>query len=299
VLVWTNWAWVSAGLWVPASLLSFLCVRDLGIALGQGIWAGCVALVSFLWGQLYFHSHMSQPLYGSVGIVVLVLGIAALGIISGGGCGGQVRTDEEERQLRDSMSGASTDSGSSSPLKQALNPVVADSELGGSNEHLDSPERKPKRNTARGLLLALGVGLGAGSTMAPLRLAADDGPPFNCQGFTPLIFAVCFGVCAVGVAAAIAAGTFAWLSALSAVRRPPAPPFARASAPSLCLGFHLTCPVCFPPTGAQSILAHGSAWDMVPLRRSSALASSPRCSQASSGQSATSAAPSQCRSHSA
>ena len=78
----------SAWLWVPGSLLSFLVVKDLGIALGQGIWAGCVALVSFLWGQLYFHAGMNDPALGLLGIVCLVGGISSLGLISGGGCGG-------------------------------------------------------------------------------------------------------------------------------------------------------------------------------------------------------------------
>ena len=37
---WTSWALVAAALWVPASLLCIPCVRLVGIALGQGVWAG-------------------------------------------------------------------------------------------------------------------------------------------------------------------------------------------------------------------------------------------------------------------
>ena len=84
----TWWAVLSAAAWVPANMAAVLCVRFVGIAVGQAVWSGLVALVSFLWGQAYFHAHMRDPELGGLGIALLVLGIAALGLISGGGLGG-------------------------------------------------------------------------------------------------------------------------------------------------------------------------------------------------------------------
>jgi hypothetical protein len=204
---------------VPASLLSVLCVRDLGIALGQGVWAGCVALISFLWGQLFFHAGMHDPLLGSVGIGFLVGGIAALGIISGGGCGSSGRPDDIEAEraaLSPFAAAESTSHDAASPLKESLVSFVADrgdtsamatvsdaDTLYPGSAVLSEPSRH-RPNKCRGLLLALGVGIGAGSTMVPLRLAPHC--PYHAQGIAPLMFAVCFGVSTVPVSVIIFAG---------------------------------------------------------------------------------------------
>ena len=255
---------LSAGLWVPASLISFLCVRDLGIALGQGVWAGCVALISFLWGQLYFKAGMNDPALGCVGIAVLVAGISSLGILSGGGGGGE----EEEEGGRSSVPAregagaatAGTSSSAATSLKVPLVSVVADATvltdsttttttgdeggraeagvgapgpLAGAAGATEAAAAAHRPRKLRGLLLAFCVGLGAGSTMVPLRLAPRC--PYRADGLTPLIFAVCFGASALIVAVAIF-GAYCAVRALALRLGPPPMQLRTCALPSMLSG---------------------------------------------------------------
>ena len=177
---WTWYAVVSAGFWVPASILSVYCVRDVGIALGQGVWSGIVALTSFLWGQLVFNRTMRDPALGGFGIALLVCGIAALGFISGG---------DPQHDAAD-LDAPLVDTAAS--VQEAVVPIPG-----------AAPTAERPRRRVRGLVLALCVGLLAGSTMVPLELSPTV--PFHDpdHGLNSLTFAVCFGVSSAGVALAI------------------------------------------------------------------------------------------------
>lgn len=145
---WTWWALLSACMWVPGNLISVVAVRELGIAAGQGVWSGTVAFVSFLWGQLYFRTGMKDPALGGLGIALLVLGIAGLGVISGGGLGG---------------GGASSEDTIQAPLMDDALPAPVASAVA----------KAPPKRKLRGLVAALTVGVCAGSTMVPMRKAPE------------------------------------------------------------------------------------------------------------------------------
>eukprot|EP00747_Dinoflagellata_sp_TGD_P218852 gnl/TRDRNA2_/TRDRNA2_91050_c0_seq1.p1 gnl/TRDRNA2_/TRDRNA2_91050_c0~~gnl/TRDRNA2_/TRDRNA2_91050_c0_seq1.p1 ORF type:complete len:408 (-),score=53.14 gnl/TRDRNA2_/TRDRNA2_91050_c0_seq1:77-1300(-) len=238
-LAWTWWSLLSASMWVPASLLCVLCVRDIGIALGQSVWSGTVAVVSFLWGQLYFRDGMNSPVAGSGGLVLLVGGIGALGAISGSAAPRAVGKDEgkapcsthrsisevrplklgansdasaEERELvetaaESSRRDCSTRSAAPETLPSDCELVHARADAGDAPEKITATDSVHRVHRRRGLCLALTIGLGAGSTMVPLRLAPRV--PFR-DGVHALSFAVCFGVSVMAVTALIFAFYVLW-----------------------------------------------------------------------------------------
>jgi len=221
---WTWWAAASACAWVPANMCAFLCVGDIGIALGQSIWSGLVALVSFLWGQLYFEAGMNEPALGGAGIALLAVGVGALGLISGGAL------NEEEVEEGERRRGGKGQQGEELLLGEL-------------------PQQGLLRwRRARGLLLAVTVGLLAGSTMVPLRLAPDV--PFH-DGVRAVAFDVGFSAGVLAVTLLIA-GAFV---ADCVWRRRVAPP-------------PLELRACFGPAFLSGVLWNvgnvGSIWAVLP-----------------------------------
>lgn len=209
---WTSWALVAAVLWVPASLLCIPCVRLVGIALGQGVWAGAVALVSFVWG-LSFGAGMSEPALGSLGLLMLIAGIAGISVVAGGGQskGGERDASALTEQALAAVQGALDDrlglsEGEGSRKGEGWNQGEGEGDCEGACGEKGAPvivaeeqnawqlqqasQREELRRRRFGIGLALVIGLFAGSTMVPIRFAPKD--PFR-DGLRAISFACCFG----------------------------------------------------------------------------------------------------------
>lgn len=71
---------VLAGCFVVLSMtFSFFATRKIGVALAQGIFGGLAIIVSYIWGLLLFHEEASNPVLSVFGIILIVIGIAAIG----------------------------------------------------------------------------------------------------------------------------------------------------------------------------------------------------------------------------
>jgi len=143
-------------------------VEWIGIAKGQAIWAGCVALQSFLCGFFYFGENPSNLPLTLVGGLILLSGIGLLSFVEVSPPG---------------------DEGESAPLKQR----AADAEGGGNGGYnqLDHPKTEKKVQPMKGLFGCVMIGLLCGSCMVPFRLAPEK--PFQ-DGIDSAIYAVGFGI---------------------------------------------------------------------------------------------------------
>ena len=185
---WTWWAALAAFLWVQASVLTITVVRSVGIAVGQSVWSGTNALVSFLWGQLYFRAGMRSPLLGAVGQATLLSGIGCVGWAS-------VRVGKSNSPL---AQGAETllplaEPLLSTPFSEPLllaplsEPLLLRASL--SEQLLRAPPQLLGRSLALGLALVVGI-LG-GCSHAAFRAAPPL--PFR-DGIHALGFVRCQGV---------------------------------------------------------------------------------------------------------
>eukprot|EP00472_Partenskyella_glossopodia_P002711 CAMPEP_0197517930 /NCGR_PEP_ID=MMETSP1318-20131121/3015_1 /TAXON_ID=552666 /ORGANISM="Partenskyella glossopodia, Strain RCC365" /LENGTH=338 /DNA_ID=CAMNT_0043067877 /DNA_START=3 /DNA_END=1019 /DNA_ORIENTATION=- len=168
VLLIEEWAftwWSTAGalLFAPGCLFCVLTVEWIGIAKGQAIWAGCVALQSFLCGLIGFQEWPVNLPLTLVGGGILLAGIGTLSFV-------EVAEPEGE--------------GESQPLKSA----------GGDSEGGYKPaERVAKKEVqpVKGLFGCLMIGLLCGSCMVPFRLSPQV--PFQ-NGTHAVVYAVGFGL---------------------------------------------------------------------------------------------------------
>jgi len=76
----TYWGIVSGALWVTSSILSIFAVTYSGLAVSQGIWAGCTIIVSFFWGAVIFHQELLNLGLSLVGLGMLMIGIVGMSI---------------------------------------------------------------------------------------------------------------------------------------------------------------------------------------------------------------------------
>lgn len=88
-LVFSWWATAAAAVWVVSNVIAFPVVKYIGMAAGQGVWSGTIAVVSFLWGVLgssmwaepgdatACHMRGVGPALGGLGAIVAgILGLA-------------------------------------------------------------------------------------------------------------------------------------------------------------------------------------------------------------------------------
>lgn len=69
---------IGAVLWVPASLCSVNAIKYLGLGIAQGIWAGLIILVSFLWGAVVFRDPVKSLWLSILGLVLIGFGIVGI-----------------------------------------------------------------------------------------------------------------------------------------------------------------------------------------------------------------------------
>mmetsp|Transcript_7385 Transcript_7385/g.8972 ORF Transcript_7385/g.8972 Transcript_7385/m.8972 type:complete len:342 (+) Transcript_7385:28-1053(+) len=160
----TWWSTAGAALFAPGCLFCVLTVEWIGIAKGQAIWAGCVALQSFLCGFFYFQETPSDLLLTLLGGGILLCGIGMLSFV-------EVSPPDDDGETR--------------PLKNR----AADAE-GGEYSQMDHPKAKEVQ-PIKGLFGCVMIGLLCGSCMVPFRLAPVY--PFQ-DGINSAIYAVGFGL---------------------------------------------------------------------------------------------------------
>jgi glucose uptake protein GlcU len=76
------WGWLGAGLWVFTSILSFIAIGQIGIAVPQAVWSGSTIIVSFLWGAIVFNEDVKSFPLSILGIFLLCVGILGTSICS-------------------------------------------------------------------------------------------------------------------------------------------------------------------------------------------------------------------------
>mmetsp|Transcript_1154 Transcript_1154/g.1610 ORF Transcript_1154/g.1610 Transcript_1154/m.1610 type:complete len:338 (+) Transcript_1154:81-1094(+) len=154
----TWWSTAGAALFAPGCVFCVLTVEWIGIAKGQAIWAGCVALQSFLCGLIGFQETPMDLTLTLVGGVILLTGIGTLAFV-------EVSPPEE--------------GGEKVPLKEAEDGV--------------NPMEREEGNAVqpiKGLFGCLMIGLLCGSCMVPFRLS--PAVPFQ-DGANSAIYAIGFG----------------------------------------------------------------------------------------------------------
>eukprot|EP00470_Lotharella_oceanica_P006344 CAMPEP_0170178794 /NCGR_PEP_ID=MMETSP0040_2-20121228/14271_1 /TAXON_ID=641309 /ORGANISM="Lotharella oceanica, Strain CCMP622" /LENGTH=312 /DNA_ID=CAMNT_0010422313 /DNA_START=24 /DNA_END=962 /DNA_ORIENTATION=- len=165
---WTWWSTAGAALFAPGSLFCVLTVEWIGIAKGQAIWAGCVALQSFLCGLIGFQEYPQDFPMTIVGLVTLLAGIGSLAFVE------PAPVDAE-------------DQGQRKPLIDAAGDHAENGEAYAPAARADKKEPQ----LIKGLFGCVMIGLLAGSCMVPFRLSPQY--PFQ-DGINSMIYAVGFGV---------------------------------------------------------------------------------------------------------
>jgi len=159
----------SAFIWTLANMLCAMVVELLGVSVGQSLWSGMVALVSFLEG-LAFGETLENPVCAVIGIILLVGGIIGLAWMGSG------TTAEPSSLARESESSCSS--------------TLAEAAIGATSVERPPSTASTRRPLARGLVFVVWIGLLAGSLFVPLRYT-------GLEGGEQILFSVSFGVGAV------------------------------------------------------------------------------------------------------
>eukprot|EP00747_Dinoflagellata_sp_TGD_P169629 gnl/TRDRNA2_/TRDRNA2_199088_c0_seq1.p1 gnl/TRDRNA2_/TRDRNA2_199088_c0~~gnl/TRDRNA2_/TRDRNA2_199088_c0_seq1.p1 ORF type:complete len:354 (+),score=66.23 gnl/TRDRNA2_/TRDRNA2_199088_c0_seq1:118-1062(+) len=159
----TCWAFLSAFMGAIANMICVLVVDLLGVSVGQGLWSGSVALVAFIDG-LIEGQKLGNTFLAAVGMSLLIFGIVGLAVTSGG-------TSNDDKEAKVAVA------------QQDVSAVDAEAALLGKQQS----ERSPAR-TIQGVLLALCVGILAGSMFVPLKEFTD------LEGENQILYSVPFGV---------------------------------------------------------------------------------------------------------
>eukprot|EP00658_Telonema_sp_P-2_P035686 TRINITY_DN25912_c0_g1_i1.p1 TRINITY_DN25912_c0_g1~~TRINITY_DN25912_c0_g1_i1.p1 ORF type:complete len:316 (+),score=61.44 TRINITY_DN25912_c0_g1_i1:167-1114(+) len=148
---WTWWGFAGAGLWVMGNTCAIGAVKRLGIGTAQGIWAGGICVISFLWGFL------ARPLWADgtctitdvplaiIGLVVVVVGIVGLSVVS------SAFAKQDNSGDKDTLE---TLIGDELPASEEPNPIL--SSEAGSKTTVSGPGTIP-RSTSSGSLVSLGA----------------------------------------------------------------------------------------------------------------------------------------------
>ncbi len=76
------WGWLGAGLWLTASLMSFVAIAHIGIAVPQAVWSGVTIIVSFMWGSIFFKENVTSLPLAVVALFFLCLGVTGCSLCS-------------------------------------------------------------------------------------------------------------------------------------------------------------------------------------------------------------------------
>ena len=210
-LRWSVWGMLAGFLFVAAVSASFAAVRQIGMALAQGIWGGGAMVVSYAWGVLVFGQvprHVGASLMGLFLLVVGVVGIAqsaAIGRYMRGALLKRSATSGDERLPL--MSETLTAAAETTSGDEGIPPTEAS---GSTREEAETTreDETDSRSYMQGVLWALGVALTGGSILAPLHYVSPDK-----QG---LVFLPSFGVGALLVSPVVL-----WVYLLTVDRVPP------------------------------------------------------------------------------
>jgi glucose uptake protein GlcU len=155
----TYWGIVSGTLWVFSSILSVFAVNYSGLAVSQGIWAGCTIIVSFFWGSVIFHQELESLGLSLVGLVMLMVGIAGMSI-------------------------AGSELLSKNNFKELSSVGLEDNSIISSN--LEEQPNTNNRKKLIGYICAATLSLTNGSMLAPIHYAPPEAQGIN--------FIVSFGI---------------------------------------------------------------------------------------------------------
>jgi len=74
------WGWLGAFCWVIVSILSFVAIYQIGMAVPQAVWSGVTIIVSFLWGLILFNEGTKNLPLAIVGLVLMCVGISGVSL---------------------------------------------------------------------------------------------------------------------------------------------------------------------------------------------------------------------------
>jgi glucose uptake protein GlcU len=151
----TWWSTLGAALFAPGCLCCVLAINYIGVAKGQSIWAGMIAVWSFLCGLIGFGEWPVNMPLAIVGGVILLTGIGILAMVEE-----KPEEDGAEKKVDESA---------------ALQPK----------------EREDGQDLVKGLAACVAIALLCGSCMVPFRLSPAK--PFQ-DGVHAIIYAFGFGM---------------------------------------------------------------------------------------------------------
>lgn len=237
------WATLAAGLWVFSNLLAFPIVRMVGIASGQGIWSGVIAVVSFIWAvvgqQLWTvesdQCRLQNPIYAFGGITLIVAGMIGLTYCSVFGSAGVPSSFKDN--LRVNSRARASENGvqnfldvnrtkkhvefdplltPTSPNSKRRSNVYEDADddlianaTGNETKSLLQKEqdkgsgRSKRGRTVMGLGLAVIMGILGGSVLVPMKLSYQHGDFENGTLHGALTFALSFAVSGAAIVLAM------------------------------------------------------------------------------------------------
>jgi hypothetical protein len=196
----TWWGVIASLPLVTANMVSFVVVKHIGVATGQGIWCGFVSVTSFLWGWLYFRH---EP--RSLALTLAGLGLQGLGV-AGMSAAKTLSTKAAEPRDADGETASPSDLEASlvPALPAAPNPTApnrtAPNRKGAGRGTAALPVADKRgghprsESVAVGSALAVLVGVLAGSILVPQQLAPAR--PFR-DGLDSLSFCFSFSAGAV------------------------------------------------------------------------------------------------------
>lgn len=164
-----TWFGVLGGcLLVVSVTFSVLGIEYLGLAMATGTWGGAAIVVSFLWGAIVFHNHLTSLFEAIAALVLLLVGVAGIAL-----------NEAIASKLR-ALTAPRPDVGETE--WQRLNPTAPSAQARGRSLSVERQEEmeQPERDLPRGLLCAGMVGVFGGSILAPAHYSSQHG-----LGFVP------------------------------------------------------------------------------------------------------------------
>ncbi|WZN66814.1 transmembrane protein TMEM144 [Chloropicon roscoffensis] len=214
------WGVLGAGIWVLNGIAAIAAVQCAGIGVSQAIWSAVTIVVSFVWGTCYYRENIPRLNLAILGVVLMTGGVSSVGVVSSG---------QTLRSLLKPQDGADRrDRGlvSYTKLEEGKGSDVEEDEAGrgkGSGAGGALGAMSPR---ARGVLLAIYVGVANGSFMVPFKSAIQS------SGLDAVEYVLSFGIGSAGITALVLA---LWLL-LGEHRKPLGPSWRIALKPSLLTG---------------------------------------------------------------
>ncbi len=76
------WGVVGAVIWVLNGIAAIAAVQCAGLGVSQATWSAVTIIVSFAWGTLFYHDNIPHWALALLGITLMTLGVAAVGVLS-------------------------------------------------------------------------------------------------------------------------------------------------------------------------------------------------------------------------